>query len=153
MPSQTPNQSSSGISPRKSKKNDKGFDAEYNRITKKMAKEGKRISESEERKLDKIANIDRREYLKREQDFDRARNEKLEALQREKRAKEVEECSFTPATNKPRFSEQRDLYGFLSDQQRFLENKNMKILQNKQEKVEKEVEEIRSQPKLDSLSM
>jgi len=48
---------------------------------------------------------------------------------------EMEQCSFEPDTRKSnrneRYNQPRDLYNFLSDQQRHLENKNMKILQGR----------------------
>jgi hypothetical protein len=63
-------------------------------------------------------------------------------------------CTFAPDTKKSKkgADQPRDLYNFLSDQQRHLENKNMKILQGKQEQVNKEVGEVTRQPKLDDLS-
>lgn len=53
-------------------------------------------------------------------------------------------CTFVPDTRKSKKAQDqpRDLYNFLSDQQRHLENKNMKILQGKQEQVDKEVCEV-----------
>ena len=64
-------------------------------------------------------------------------------LKREREQQEMEECSFTPDTSlskKAVFPQQRNLYGFLSDQQRFLENKNMKILQEKQKEERHKLE-------------
>ena len=90
--------------------------------------------------------------------FDELRNENLEAKQRAQAEKELKECSFRPDTHRSKRPGEemvppRDLYGFLSDQQRFLETKNMKMMKMKQETMEGENTEITAQPKLDGLSV
>jgi len=59
----------SKISSRRKTKEETGFDAEYRKLCEGLAKKGGRISESEERRLDKFHNIDKDDYLKREELF------------------------------------------------------------------------------------
>ena len=49
--------------------------------------------------------------------------------------------------------EQRDLYEFLNDQQRFLEYKSLKSLKSKQEAIDLELKEVKPKPELDGLSV
>lgn len=68
---------------------------------------------------------------------------------------ELKECSFEPLTYESLRNpdaETRDLYGFLSDQQRFLEERNQKLIRTKQETLDKEESEITNRPNLDELS-
>lgn len=82
----------------------------------------------------------------------------MAAKQEQQAQRELQECSFTPNTARSKRPGEelvppRDLYGFLSDQQRFLETKNMKMMKMKQETMEGENTDITAQPKLDGLSM
>lgn len=69
----------------------------------------------------------------REDIFGKIRKENLEYARQAKADKELDGCTFAPDTLQSRRAmlnndgqEVRDLYGFLSDQQRFLEYRSMK---------------------------
>lgn len=87
------------------------------------------------------------------------REENLEYLRREKAEKEVAGCTFEPDTRMSRKAmlngesgDTRDLYHFLSDQQRFLEYKSMKQLKTKKETIDRELQEMKPTPTVDGLS-
>ena len=64
------------------------------------------------------------------------------------------ECNFHPetyASKRAGDDQPRDLYDFLSDQQRFLENTNLKALKIKQDAVDQEISELR-EPHIDPVS-
>lgn len=76
----------------------------------------------------------------RERIFKKIKNETHEEKIQNKLDAEMEHCTFAPDTLQSRRAvlngedqEVRDLYGFLSDQQRFLEYKSMKQLKSKQD--------------------
>ena len=80
----------------------------------------------------------------------------IDYLQEERAKAELEPCTFQPDTKKSKRPEElmepkRDLYDFLSDQQRFLEYKNMKEIKTKQDDLNDELREIKK-PKIDNLS-
>lgn len=56
-------QFASKISARKNTKEEHGFDSEYRRLTEKLARKGGRITESEERRIEKYDNLDKDDYL------------------------------------------------------------------------------------------
>ena len=70
----------------------------------------------------------------------------------------MEECSFAPDTLPsqriyyPSSSPQRDLYGFLGDQQLFLERKAYNNMQRQQNKYATEMVEVKRTPQLDLIS-
>ena len=123
----------SKVSSKKWSKDETSFDSEYRRLCDKLAKKGGRITESEERRIEKFEHLDKEDYLKREELFLQIKEQTIKMKQMEKSQKEMEECSFKPDTSvSKRPGEQeyqpRELYGFLSDQQRYMETKNLKIM-------------------------
>jgi hypothetical protein len=114
------------------KSTDKGFDSEYLKLVEKVGQRGGRISVEEEKRLDKIRGIEKESQLEREKQFLERKAYKVEQQKMLAFDQEMEECSFEPDTKKSnknsRYNQPRDLYNFLSDQQRHLENKNMKIM-------------------------
>ena len=64
----------------------------------------------------------------------------------------MEECTFIPDTTiskrpgEPLNQQPRELYGFLSDQQRYLEVKNLKIMRGQQDKVDEDLSEFTGKP-------
>ena len=98
---------------------------------------------------------DQKQQQRREELFLELKHDKIARLREDEDARVMQECNFQPYTSASKRPGEdqtpRDLYDFLSDQQRFLENTNLKTLKIKQEAVEQEIGEVR-EPMIDPVS-
>lgn len=106
---------------------------------------------------EKYKNLNPNGHLRREEIFDQFKRDNKILAREEAAYKELEHCTFQPDTYDSKRAnddvEQRDLYEFLNDQQRFLEYKSLKHLKSKQEAIDAELKEVKPKPELDGLSV
>ena len=94
------------------------------------------------------------EHRRREELFLELKHDRVAQLGEDQDAREMAECNFHPqtyASKRAGDDQPRDLYDFLSDQQRFLENTNLKAMKIKQDTVDQEISELR-EPHIDPVS-
>lgn len=114
----------------------KDFSLAMAHLTKKKVNEGKNLilTDRNVNQMDKLNDRNPKGQLRREQIFDKFKKDNKTLAAEEASFKELEHCTFQPDTydsKKNNNKEQRDLYEFLNDQQRFLEYKSIKSLKSK----------------------
>lgn len=137
---------------------DRDFGNAYRKQSAAKVLNGQYVSQKEALDVHKFSLPSRREqqeeHRRREELFLELKNEKVAQLGDDQVAREMAECNFHPetyASKRAGDDQPRDLYDFLSDQQRFLENTNLKALKIKQEAVDQEISELR-EPHIDPVS-
>lgn len=115
------------------------------------------LTNDDQVRAEKYKDLNPNGHLRREEIFDQFKRDNKILAAEEKAYKELENCTFQPDTyDSKRHNddvEQRDLYEFLNDQQRFLEYKSLKSLKSKQEAIDAELKEVKPKPELDGLSV
>ena len=90
-------------------------------------------------------NVQLPDQVKRAQEFEKKKQEKIRAAKQDKAEKETDGCTFEPETN-VKSEDARDIDTFYKDQKSFLEKKQKKIYDKKQEDQEKEIEGVTHEP-------
>ena len=137
----------------------KDFNAAMNTLIKNKHNQGRTamLTDKDMDHVKKYKELNPKGHLRREEIFDQFKKENKTLAKEEAAYKELEDCTFQPDTydsKRPNDDmEQRDLYEFLNDQQRFLEYKSLKHLKQKQEAIDHELKELKPKPELDGLSV
>ena len=98
-------------------------------------------------------NVKLPDQVKRAEEFERKRLEKIRAAKQDKADKETDGCTFEPELNPKVDDSTRDLDAFINDKKDFLEKKQKKIQDKQMEDKDKEVEGLTHKPQLNDISM
>lgn len=137
----------------------KDFDRAYKSLGGKLDKKGASsiIPDMDKPDLYRYQDVSVRDHIRREELFQKLKNNNLAYMQHEQAEKELEGCTFEPDTyNSKRIGEieegPRHFYEFLDHKQRFLEHKNLKALEMMHDELDREMDEVRDGPQIDDLS-
>lgn len=106
-------------------------------------------------KLNRFRQLSDQEFLQRNQQYAKKKEDKILASQSMKQLQELDQCTFQPdmyATKANAQSRPRNVNQFIKDQEKYLEYKNMNTKKAQQEKMMKEKEAFTKKPQVDNLS-